>query len=386
MAEPNGTTRRLPRNVLLLGLVSFFTDVGSEMAMPLLPAFVETLGGGALALSRIEGIATAVASLLMLVSGILADRIGRNRPLVIAGYGISALVRPLLALAASPAQVGLIRGTDRIGKGLRGSPRDALIAASVAPERRAAAFGLHRAMDHAGAFVGPLLAFVLLHFAGVEVRTIFWLTAVPGLCALGIAVFGVREVRGEARAAAAARDAPAPRRLGRVLLPIGLFALGGMSELLLLLKAGASRVPVEAIPLLWVGLHLVKSLLATSGGRLADRIGRRRTLAIGWTLHALIFVALGLTTDRVGIVILILLHGARCALTEGAEKALVAEIAPKHARGRAFGAYHVVIGLLALASAELFGRLWEGLGDQVAFHTAAGIALTAVAALAALRR
>lgn len=377
--------RRMPRNVRLLGLISLLSDVGSEMVLPLLPAFVTSLGGGARALGWIEGIANAVASVLKLVAGRWSDRVGRNRPFVIAGYGLAAAVRPLFALASAPWHVAAIRAIDRVGKGLRTSPRDALIAASVTPERRGAAFGLHRAMDHTGAFLGPTLAFLLIALWAVDVRAIFLLTVIPGALAVLVAVFGVREVRDDG--ATVRESAPAAgRALARVLVPVGLFTLAGASELFLLMKAGAENAPLVAMPLLWIGLHAVKSALAAPGGRLADRIGKTRALAIGWLVHAALFVAFAFVDDRSLVIALVLLHGVRCALTEGAEKALIAGLAPKGTRGTAFGCYHLVQGTLALGGAAGFGELWERCGAPTAFLGAAACAVLAVVTIPRRRR
>lgn len=375
--------RRLPRNVVLLGLVSLFTDLGSEMVVPLLPAFVEGLGGGALALSRIEGVATAVSSVLRVVSGAIADRTGKHRPFLVVGYGLGAVSRPLLALATTPWHVGLVRATDRVGKGLRGAPRDALLAASIEPERRAAAFGLHRAMDHAGAFAGPLVALALLHGLGASVTTVFVCAALPGLVSVAIVLGGVREADARERA-----SVPAPTRqlgwgaLARYLAPVGLFTLGTATELLLLWKARESGLDSEALPLVWVGLHAVKAALAARGGALADRFGRVRTVASGWFLQACVYAGLSVATELSSVIALIGAHGVRCALTEGAESALVAEFAPKRGRGRAFGAFHLMQGALTLAAAELFGRIWELHGAAPAFG--AGAVLSALAAVVLL--
>ena len=374
--------RRLPRNVVLLGMVSLFTDLGSEMVVPLLPAFVEGLGGGALALSRIEGIATAVASVLRLVSGTLADRYGRHRPFLVVGYGLGAAARPLLALASAPWHVGVVRATDRVGKGLRGAPRDALLAASIEPERRAAAFGFHRAMDHAGAFVGPLVALALLHGAGASLSTVFLCAALPGLVSVALVVGGVREAEREPSAGCAPTDIGWGALL-RYLVPVGLFTLGTATELLLLWKAREAGLDAALLPLVWVGLHGVKASLAARGGAIADRIGRVQTVAAGWALQACVYAGLGLATGVPAVLVLIAAHGSRCALTEGAESALVAEFAPKRGRGRAFGTFHLMQGLLTLAAAELFGRLWDLHGAGAAFG--AGAALSLLAALVLLR-
>ncbi|MEY2982627.1 MAG: MFS transporter [Planctomycetota bacterium] len=383
MAAP-ADARRLPRNVVLLGLVSFFTDLGSEMVVPLLPAFVEGLGGGALALSRIEGIATAIASVLRLLSGTLADRTGRHRPFLILGYGLGAVSRPLLALASAPWHVGLVRATDRVGKGLRGAPRDALLAASIEPERRAAAFGLHRAMDHAGAFAGPLIALVLLHGCGASLTTVFACAALPGLVSVALVCAGVREVPFTPGRATAQPDI-GWGALARFLVPLGLFTLGTATELLLLWKAREAGLDAALLPLVWVGLHGVKAALAARAGVLADRIGRIRTVAWGWLLQAGIYAGLGTASGLAPVLTLIAVHGVRCALTEGAESALVAEFAPKRGRGRAFGTYHLMQGVLTLGAAELFGRIWELHGAAEAFGVGAAISVVAALTLVRLR-
>jgi MFS family permease len=268
-----------------------------------------------------------------------------KRPLVLAGYGLSAAVRPCIALAGALWHVIGLRALDRVGKGLRSGPRDAILAASVGPDDRAAAFGFHRAMDHAGAVIGPLLALALLSLAGLELRTIFAISAIPGALAVLAIVTLVRERPGEPPPAEAAPLVDR-RALAGVLVPLGLFTLGSASDVFLLLKAGEAGAPTEAMPLLWMALHVVKSLASYPGGRLADRYGRRGALGAGWLLFAAVYAALAFTADRTLAIALILASGLRYGLTEGAEKALVAEIVPSARLGTGFGWYHGTLGAL----------------------------------------
>lgn len=379
--------RKLPREVLALGWVSFFADVASEMIVALLPAFLATLsGGGALALGAIEGLADAIASLLKLVSGAWADRIGRYRPFVVAGYALAMLAKPFMALAQAAWHVALVRSIDRTGKGLRTSPRDALLAAAVPPERRGAAFAFDRAMDHAGAVVGPLLAVLLLLYVTKDLRTIFWLSAIPGTLVM-LCLFFVRE-----RPVTRAQAAPPPWRAGlppapllRVLAPLALFTLGNSSDLFLLLLAGEKQSSIYALPILWMALHVVKSSTSFLGGRLVDRFGARPVIGAGWIWYALVYGGLALAESQTAIVALVLVYGLYHGLTEGAEKALVAEIAPLEQRGTWFGWYHLTIGILALPAGLGFGWIWQNWSSAAAFGTGGALALAAAGMLFALR-
>ena len=371
-------------SVLALGLVSFFSDVASEMVAPLLPLFlVGTLGAGPAALGVVEGAADATASFLKLVSGALSDRLRSRKGLVVAGYAIAACARPLVALAATPLHVVGIRSLDRVGKGLRTSPRDALLAEAVPLESRSEAFGFHRAMDHAGAVVGPLVALVLLTACAADLRTVFALAAIPGAVSLVVLAWKVKEDR---RAPRSGSPAPilAPPEPGewRLLLPMALFTLAATSDLFVVLRA-QQAIGVEdslvALPLLWVGLHVVKSASSLVCGRLADRVGAQRAMSAGFALFALVYAGLAWSEAPALVLALALLHGVHTGLVEGPERALVAAFAPERRRGAAFGRYHLVTGLLALPAGALFGGLWQLHGHASAFAAAAS-----VAALAAL--
>ena len=376
---------RLPRSVVAFGWTSFLTDVSSEMIVPLLPLFLTSvLGGGAIALGTIEGFADAVASVLKLVSGRLADRSGRSKPLVVAGYALSAIARPLVALAAAPWHVVAGRAVDRTGKGLRTSPRDAIIAAETASDRRGEAFGFQRAMDHAGAAVGPLAAIALISFVTSDLRVVFGLAAIPGVLACLVVAAFVREPPRAKVAALPPLGAP-DRELRKLLVPIAIFALGNASDLFLLLRLVEDDSGPIQLSLLWLGLHVVKAVSSYFGGRLADRIGPIATIASGWIVYAAVYLGLALVEDRTTIAVLCVLYGTYHGLTEGSEKALVSRIAAPATRGTAFGWYHLTVGLLALPASLIFGAVWSAWGSAAAFAMGAALAGTATAALLVLR-
>lgn len=378
----------LSRNVVALGLISLLTDIASDAVIPLLPVFLISLGGGAMLLGWIEGVAEAVSSVLKLLVGRWSDRVGKSRPFVVAGYAISSLAKPLLALVLIPAHVLGVRVADRVGKGLRTSPRDALIAASVRPDQRGAAFGLHRAMDHAGAVIGPLCAAGFLLWISDDLRLLFWLTAIPGVLVIIAALFGVREV--PRPPVEPKTPGPADHGLARFLVPLGLFTLAKASEVFLILKLMGESVgeslQLATFPLVWVGLHVVKMVCAVPGGKLADRWGKRRMIGVGWLLFAGVYAALAFTQDRIWIGALLGLYGVYSGLTEAAEKALVADVVPRNRQGAAFGWYHLTLGLLALAASALFGTLWQVVSARAAFLTSAGLAVVALAMLMTLGR
>lgn len=374
--------RGLPANVVVLGLVSLLTDISSEMIYPLLPLFLATtLGAGPAFLGIIEGVAESTSSLVKLYSGALADRVRSRKGLVLAGYGLSALVRPLVAFAGSAAQVLAIRFVDRTGKGVRTSPRDALIADTVDGGNRGLAFGFHRAMDHAGALIGPLLASLLLYTVTKDVRTVFLLSAIPGLLAVLLIALRVREtVREPATATATVLLGRLPGgRLRRYLLILFIFTLGNSSDAFLLLKASHAGVPAARIGQLWAFFHVVKMLAVIPFGALSDRIGRRVVIIAGWAVYAAAYAGFALATTEPQIWGLFAVYGLFYGFTEGTEKAYVADLAPAEERGRAFGWFNFAIGLGALPASLLFGLIWQQLGSSAAFLF--GALLAAVAAL-----
>lgn len=392
--------RPVGRNVIALSVVSFFTDVSSEMIYPLLPLFLTTtLAASASMLGAIEGAAETTASLLKLASGWWSDRVRRRKPLVVFGYTIASVARPLVAAAQSATQVLFIRLTDRVGKGLRTSPRDALIADSVDPSIRGRAFGFHRAADHAGAVVGPVAAFVLLQGLGVEMRTVFWLASVPAALAVVAVVFFVREVpptRAEAAAPPASAGPAVPNASGRPATPLPksfwaylvivlVFTLGNSTDAFLLVRARQLGVSTALIPILWAALHVVKSVTSTPGGALSDRIGRVPTLIAGWVTFALVYAGFAFADAQWHAWALFGCYGLFFALTEATEKALVADLVPAERRGTAFGWFNLTIGLGALPASLVFGLLWDRFGAPTAFLVGAGLAAIASLAITALR-
>jgi len=370
------TTRGMYRNVLALGAVSLLNDAGSEMVIPFLGVFLATtLGAGATVLGIVEGLADAVSSLLKVFAGRWSDRSRRTWAFVFVGYALAAGARPFLALATAPIHVVLVRVTDRIGKGLRTAPRDALLAASVPKEVRGTAFGIHRSMDHAGAIVGPLLALGVLLWWTEDLRVLFACSLVPGLLAVATVLLFVRE--GAPHQAAAERPAAGPNPYPwRLLVPVALSTLGTVGDTFLMLKAGVTEAtPLVGLPLLWIALHVVRFAIAAPGGWLADRAGALPTVVVGWTWRAICLAMLAAVGGQLATGIAIVGLGL-AAVSEPGEKALVAQHVGADRRGSAFGGYHGVVGVMALPASVGFGFLWD--------HTSAGLAFAAASALASV--
>lgn len=377
---------RLPRTVLALGAVSFLTDASSEMIFPLLPLLLASLPGApAAALGVIEGVAEATAAAVKVVSGRLSDRAVRRKPLVVTGYALSSAVRPLVALAALWPHVLLVRFLDRIGKGVRSAPRDALIAEVTPPDRRGAAYGLHRAMDNAGAVAGPLLAAALLGLLALPLRTVLALSAVPAALALLVLVLGVRETPSPSADASSspvrAPDAPLPPAFRRAVAAVALFTLSASSDTFLLLKAREVGVAPAGLPLVWAFSNAIRAALGTWGGGLSDRHGRKRVLFAAWVLYAGCYALFGFVTSPLALLVVLAVYSVHAALSEGAERALVADLVPPESRGRAFGWFHGAVGLAALPASAGFGLLWARFGSRTAFLAGAGVALLAAGLL-----
>lgn len=371
---------RLPRTVWLLGLVSLLNDSASELLYPLVPLYLASvLMAGPKALGVVEGIAEATGSLLKLFSGVLTDRTRRAKPWVVAGYGLAAIGRPLLALAGSWPLVLLLRFADRVGKGLRSSPRDALLARSIDARQRGLAFGLHRAMDNAGAVVGPLLAAWLLA-REVALRDVFLWAALPGALAVALAS-AVHEERQQAPQAKPVFDwglVGFPLAFKRYLLTLALFTLGNSSNMFLLLRAHELGLPQAQVPLAWALVSVVATLLSVPLSALSDRLGRRRLILGGWMVYGLFYLALGQIGQPGLLWPLFACYGVFLGAAEGAEKALVADLAPAALLGTAYGWFNLVSGLMLLPASLVFGWLWQQAGPGAAFGFSAGCALLAV--------
>jgi MFS family permease len=355
---PHETRRtRLPTTVVLLGFTSLFTDIGTEMIFPLLPVFlVETLRAGPAYLGLVEGAADTVSSFLKLASGVIADGATRRKPLVLFGYGLASAVRPFVAIATRPWHVLAVRVTDRVGKGVRSSPRDALIA-DAAGDRTGRAFGFHQAMDHAGAVVGPLVS-TLLIAGGLSLRHVFWVAVIPGVIAT-VLVAAIREPRRELRktttgtghATGALAATVLDRRLASYLGILGIFSLGNSSDAFLLLRARSLGLSTQAVPILWSLLNLSKVLWAFVGGNLADRVPRARLIAVGWLVYAVVYMGLGGATQSWQVWALFVLYGVFYGLTEPVEKALIKDLVREDERGRAYGAYNFIVGVTSTGRA-----------------------------------
>jgi MFS family permease len=358
------------------------------MIFPLLPLFLtETLRAGPGFLGFVEGVADTVSSLLKLVSGYLSDRLGRRKPLVLFGYGLAAIARPLVALATAPWHVLAVRLTDRMGKGVRASPRDALIADAAQTNEAGRAFGFHRAMDHAGAVVGPLVAAGVMAL-GLSMRNVFWLAAIPGALAI-VVLLTVREHKDVAATApapslvtATATGKTLPRSLYTYLAILLVFSLGNSSDAFLLLRARELGLRDEAIPVLWALLNLSKLGSSLYGGRLSDAVPRSRMILAGWAVYAVIYLGLALAQGPVAAWVLFVIYGVYHGLTEPAEKALIKDLVPADRRGQAYGYYNFIIGISALPASLLTGWLWRVFGAPWALGVGAGFAAVAALLLA----
>jgi len=377
--------KEISKNVLILGFVSLLTDVSSEMIYPLLPIFLAAvLGAGPAFIGIIEGIAESTASILKLFSGWFSDKIGKRKALILSGYSLSTISRPLVALASSWLHVLFIRFSDRVGKGIRTAPRDALIADSTHPSNLGKAFGFQRAMDHAGAVIGPLIASLILYAFTQDYRTVFYLAAIPGILSVILIVFFVKEVP-------ALKDAPAvdppsfSERIGRrgkfnrFLVVVVIFTLGNSSDAFLILRANELGVSSAQIPLLWLALHIVKMLSSTPGGALSDKIDRRYVIITGWLVYSAIYFAFAFATESYHAWILFALYGIYFGLTEGAERALVSDMVSSGERGVAYGLYHFAVGISLLPASVLMGVIYQGFGAEAAFSF--GAILSIIAAL-----
>ena len=379
---------RLPRAVVVLGFVSLLNDFASEMVVPLIPLLLATaLAAGPAILGLIEGVADAISNLLKLWAGRRSDMAASGRkPFVVAGYLLSNIARPLIGISGSWTTVLAIRVTDRIGKGVRTAPRDALLADAIVDGQAGRAYGFTRALDHAGAVLGALAAAAVVHFGTERLDIVIALSAIPGIAAVALIGMAVNEPH---RFVAPEPVPPLPRwsalspALRRYLLALGLFMFGRIPETFMLLRGHALGMSVVELLLFWAALHVVKASLSEFAGRVADRIGRRPIIASGWLVYAVTLLALAFVDSASGLWTFGLVLGIYFGLAEGAERALVRDLAHAAGRGTAFGWYHMVAGISAIPAGLLLGGLWSLFGVAPAFIASA--ALTALATVGFLR-
>ena len=363
------------KNILLLGLVSFLNDISSEIIQPVLPLFLSSLGGGSLAVGLVGGFSEGLPSLIKLLSGCWSDRIGRRRPLVVGGYALSALGKILLAWASSWTSVFVLKSLERCGKGLRSAPRDAMISESAPADARGRGFGLHRAMDSAGAVMGSLLAYSLWQM-GLSYSSIFLVAGALALLAL-LPFLKVKESYSAPKCDIHWKLSEIPPDLRRFMVIACLFALGNFSYMFFILRAqgifSGSQAAASAI-LLYALFNLTYALLALPAGIWSDRIGRKRILALGYGLFALTALGFAIVSSQAGLVMLFALYGLVYALVDGSERAFVSDLSPPGLRGIALGLYSGALGLAAIASSLLAGAVWELWGQQATFIFGAGAA------------
>ena len=382
----------LPKPVRLLGWVSLLTDAATEAVYPLLPVFItQVLGGPPVALGIVEGAADATSSALKVVSGRWSDRAGVRKPIVLLGYSLSSIVRPFIAITSTWTHVFLIRVIDRVGKGLRSAPRDAMLASLAPPGERGRVFGYHWAMDHAGAAIGPALASIFLYFAPENYRLLFALTIIPGaLAVLTLTrvpeqtavpkVPAVPGVPGVGFLGSGFRGLPGS--LKKYLWILAIFTLGNSSDAFLLLQLSQAGVPLIGLTMLWSAQHAIKALITMRGGILSDRLGRRTLIVSGWIIYAIVYAGFAFSESATALIAWFLFYSTYAAAVEGSEKALVADLTPDALRATAFGWYAAVQGFGALAAGIFFGLLWQFFGAPVAFLTGASLALVAAVLLA----
>ena len=385
-----GATQRMPLGIWMLGMVSLFMDIASEMVHSLLPLFmVEFLGTSALMVGVVEGIAESTALIVKVFSGVVSDYLGKRKGLAVFGYALGALSKPLFAMASSLDIVLFARLMDRIGKGIRGAPRDALVAEIAPPTLRGAAFGLRQSLDTVGAFLGPLIAVVLMYAWQNDFRAVFWVAVIPGGISVALLLWGVTEPKtfAQGRGSNPIRAENLKQLGSGYWWVVGLgaiFTLARFSEAFLVLRAHQSQIPVALIPLVMVGMNLVFAMAAYPFGRLSDRSNHERLLALGLSVLIAADLVLAQATHWPSLVVGVSLWGIHMAITQGLLSTMVANHAPKAMLGTAFGVFNLISGLSMLIASLCAGYLWDQMGPEATFLAGAGFSALALVAL--LRR
>jgi MFS family permease len=411
--EKNNSKRNW-KNIYLLGAVSFFNDFASEMIYPLIPVFINSvLGLGAAFIGIIEGIAETTNSLIKLFSGYFSDKFNKRKAFVIAGYTISNLLRPLIGIVSSWGGLLFLRFSDRVGKGIRTAPRDALIGDCAPAQRRGFAFGFHRSMDHLGAVAGSLVASLILYVFLLDIRKVFLLSIIPGIIAILIIIFGVKEVTRKINGQKKGLDTNATKggnsdtikdgkiekksilnfrefktlggKFSYFLSILVIFALGNSTDAFLLLRASDLGIKTAVIPLIWAVHHISKAIFSTLGGHISDKLGRKTMIICGWVVYFLTYFGFAFADVPYMIWVLFVFYGLFFGFTEGVEKAFVCDMVPKDNLGTAYGFYNLAIGLSALPASLIFGFVWKVFSFKAAFIMGACIAAVALIMLLFLK-
>jgi MFS family permease len=364
------------RNILFTGLTSFLTDTSVKMVYSVMPMFLISIGASKTSLSLIEGIAESTAALVKTLSGYWSDRIGRNKPFMIIGYGITALVIPLYSFVVSPIQVLFLRFIERFGKGIRTAPRDSLVAGSVINGKTGKSFGLQKAMDNSGAILGPLVAFVLLYFLPGNYRIIFLLAGIPSILGILVLIFGITDARkSKENLFKKFHFNDFPKRYYLFLVIIFIFTLGNSTDALLMVKANEVGVKVAFIPLVYLITSVVSVLLSIPIGSLSDRIGKEKILIVGFLIYAVVYFGFGKTGSVTTIIVLFALYGLYSAATDGIQKAFVSDIIDENKKGTGLGIYNALLGITLLPASLIAGLLYDKVNSRIPFYFGAATAL-----------
>lgn len=366
------------RNIIFTGLTSFLTDTSVKMIYSVMPMFLMSIGASKASLGLIEGVAESTASLVKAFSGFWSDKIGKNKPFMLVGYAVSAIIFPLYAFVVTPMHVLILRFIERFGKGIRTAPRDSLIAASVENNETGRSFGLQKAMDNSGAIAGPLLAFALLSLFPENYRLIFIVAGIPAFLGIFVILFGIKEaIKSKAELFQKFRVRDFPKRYYLFLGIIFIFTLGNSTDALLLVKANEAGIKVAFIPLVYLLTNLVSVVAAIPLGSLSDRVGKEKILVAGFLLYALVYFWFGRTSDTVVITALFALYGLYSAATDGIQKAFVSDITDSNKKGTALGIYNAMLGITLLPASIIAGLLYDRAGSGVPFYFGASMAFLA---------
>lgn len=368
----------LEKNAFFTGLTSFFTDTSTKMVYSVMPLFLLSIGASKTTISLIEGIAESTASLLKAISGYWSDKIGKNKPFMIIGYGITAIITPLYALARIPIQILFFRFFERIGKGLRAAPRDSLISGSIKKNEAGKTFGFQKAMDNSGAIVGPLIAFLLLSIFPLNYSYIFLLATIPAILGVLTIIIFIKEAKAEKKETTNKISLKLlPKKFYFFLIIIFVFTLGNSADALLLVKTSETGIDKSYIPFVYMIFNTVSVLLAIPIGKLSDRIGREKLIILGFIVYAIVYYFFGRFNSINVFIFLFMLYGFYSALTDGSQKAMISDIVSKDLKGTGFGIYHAVLGITLLPASLIAGLLYDKVNSNAPFYFGSIMALIA---------